>query len=121
MFCLGFAIVSLPAFVLMTIINAKISQVSNRKKAFGLVLLTALPLVVINFVGRNLGIGKEDMIEDVANEVIRIVDNFKDKNGRLPIGLNEIGTPFEEINETYAMNTRTIFSITNREKTAFIG
>ena len=101
MFCLGFAIVSLPAFVLMTIINAKISQVSNRKKAFGLVLLTALPLVVINFVGRNLGIGKEDMIEDVANEVIRMVDNFKDKNGRLPIGLNEIGTPFEEINETY--------------------
>lgn len=101
MFCLGFAIISLPAFVLMTIINAKISQVSNRKKAFGLVLLTALPLVVINFVGRSLGIGDVNMIKDVANEVIVMVDNFKDKNGRLPIGLNEIGTPFEEINETY--------------------
>ena len=51
--------------------------------------------------GRNLGIGKEYMIKDVANEVIVMVDSFKEKNGRLPIGLNEIGTPFEEINETY--------------------
>ena len=101
MFCFGFAIVSLPAFVLMTIINAKISQMINRIQAYGLVLLTALPLVVINFMGGNLGIGKEDMITDVASEVIGMVDNFKDKNGRLPIGLNEIGTPFEGINETY--------------------
>ena len=97
----GFAIVSLPAFVLMTIINAKISQMSNRKKAFGLVLLTALPLVALNLIGNTLGIGKEDMIKGVANEIIGMVDNFKDKNGRLPIGLNEIGTPFEGINETY--------------------
>ena len=66
MFCFGFAIVSLPAFVLMTIINAKISQMINRIQAYGLVLLTALPLVVINFMGGNLGIGKEDMITDVA-------------------------------------------------------
>lgn len=101
MFCLGFAIVSLPAVILMTIIYAKTNQTTNRIKAVGLVLLTALPLVFINFMGRNLGIGKEDMIKDVANEVIVMVDNFKDKNGRLPIGLNEIGTPFEEINETY--------------------
>jgi len=101
MFCLGFTIVSLPAFALMTIIYAKINQITNRITAIGLVMLTALPLVVINFMGSNLGIGKEDMIKDVANEVIGMVDNFKDKNGRLPIGLNEIGTPFEEINETY--------------------
>ena len=101
MFCFGFAIVSLPAFVLMTIICAKISQITNRIKAVWLVMLTALPLVVINFMGSNLGIGKEDMIKDVANEVIGMVDNFKDKNGRLPIGLNEIGTPFVGINETY--------------------
>lgn len=101
MFCLGFVIVSLPAFVLMTIIYSKISQITNRITAVGLVMLTALPLVVINFMGRNLGIGKVDMIKDVANEVIGMVDNFKDKNGRLPIGLNEIGTPFEGINETY--------------------
>lgn len=101
MFCVGFAIVSLPAFVLMAIIYAKINQITDRIKAIGLVLLTALPLVVINFMGSNLGTGKEDMIKDVANEVIGMVDNFKDKNGRLPIGLNEIGTPFEGINETY--------------------
>ncbi len=100
MFCLGFAIVSLPAFVLMTIINAKISQMTSSKKALGLVLLTALPLVALNLIG-NTHIGKEDMIKGVANEVIGMVDNFKDKNGRLPIGLHEIGTPFKEINETY--------------------
>ena len=70
MFCFGFAIVSLPAFVLMTIICAKISQITNRIKAVWLVMLTALPLVVINFMGSNLGIGKEDMIKDVAHEII---------------------------------------------------
>lgn len=101
LFCIGYAIVSLPAFVLMTIIYAKINQTTNSTKSIGLVLLTALPLVAINFMGRNLGIGKEDRIKDVANEVIVMVDNFKDKNGRIPIGLHEIGTPFEEINETY--------------------
>lgn len=100
-FCLGFAIVSLPAFVLMTIIYTKINQVTDRIKAIGLVMLTALPLVFINLMGSNLGIGKENVIKDVANEVIGMVDNFKDKNGRLPVGLHEIGTPFEGINETY--------------------
>ena len=74
---------------------------TSSKKAFGLVLLTALPLVTLNLIGNTHRIGKEEMIKGVANEVIRMVDNFKDKNGRLPVGLNEIGTPFEEINETY--------------------
>lgn len=101
LFCIGCAIVSLPAFVLMKIIYAKINQTTNSTKSIRLVLLTALPLVFINFMGRNLGIGKEYMIKDVANEVIVMVDSFKEKNGRLPIGLNEIGTPFEGINETY--------------------
>lgn len=101
MFGLGVAIVSLPEFILMTIIYAKINQITDGIKAIGLVLLITLPLVFINYMGRNLGIGEANMIKDVANEVIVMVDNFKDKNGRLPIGLNEIGTPFEEINETY--------------------
>ena len=73
---------------------------TSSKKALGLVLLTALPLVALNLIG-NTHIGKEDMIKGVANEVIGMVDNFKDENGRLPIGLHEIGTPFKEINETY--------------------
>ena len=101
MSCFGFAIVSLPAFVFMTIINSKMNQMTNKTKAFGLILLTLLPLVFVNLMGCNFGIGKENMIKDVANEVIGMVDNFKDKNGRLPIGLNEIGAPFEKINETY--------------------
>lgn len=33
LFCFGFAIVSLPAFALMTIVNNKISQMINRTKA----------------------------------------------------------------------------------------
>lgn len=97
----GFGIVSLPAFVLMTIIYAKISQMTSSKKALGLVLLTALPLVALNLIGNTHRVGKEEMIKGVANEVIGMVDDFKDNNGRLPIGLHEIGTPFEEINETY--------------------
>ena len=101
MFCLGFAIVSLPASVLMTIIYARINRTTNGTKSIRLVLLTALPLVAINFMGLNLGIGKENRIKDVANEVIGMVDNFKDKNGRLPSGLNEMGATFKEINETY--------------------
>lgn len=73
----------------------------NRTKAFRFILLVALPLLVVNLMGRNIGIGKEDMIKEVANEVIGMVDDFKDKNGRLPVGLHEIGAPFEGINETY--------------------
>lgn len=73
----------------------------NRTKAFRFILLVALPLLVVNLMGRNLGIGKEDMIKEVSNEVIGMVDDFKDKNGRLPIGLHEIGAPFERINKTY--------------------
>lgn len=73
----------------------------NRTKAFRFILLVALPLLVVNLMGRNIGIGKEDMIKEVANEVIGMVDDFKDKNGRLPVGLHEIGTPFEGIDETY--------------------
>ena len=99
--CFGFAIVSLPAFLLMTVIDAKISRITDRIKAIGLVVLTVLPFVVIIIMSRNFGIGKEDMITGVANEVIGMIENFKDRNGRLPVGLNEIGTPFEEINETY--------------------
>ena len=48
LFCMGYAIVSLPALVLMTIIYAKINQTTNSTKSIGLVLLTALPLVTIN-------------------------------------------------------------------------
>lgn len=73
----------------------------NRTKAFGFILLVALPLLVVNIMGGNIGIGKEDMIKEVANEVIGMVDDFKDNNGRLPVGLHELGAPFEGINETY--------------------
>ena len=39
-------------------------------------------------------------IERVGNEIIVMIDDFQKMNNRLPIGLNEIGTPFEGINET---------------------
>lgn len=35
----------------------------NRTKAFRFILLVALPLLVVNLMGRNIGIGKEDMIK----------------------------------------------------------
>lgn len=40
-------------------------------------------------------------IEQVGNEVIGMIDDFQKKNRRLPVGLNELGTPFTEVNETY--------------------
>lgn len=40
-------------------------------------------------------------IERVGNEIIVMIDGFQKMNNRLPIGLNEVGTPFKEINETY--------------------
>ena len=40
-------------------------------------------------------------IERVGNEIIVMIYDFQKMNNRLPIGLNEIGTPFEGINETY--------------------
>ena len=36
----------------------------NRTKAFRFILLVALPLLVVNIMGRNIGVGKEDMIKE---------------------------------------------------------
>jgi len=64
------------------------------------VLIISLLIAIVVFFKRCMTTNTAN-IERVGNEIIGMVDNFKDKNGRLPIGLNEIGTPFKEINETY--------------------
>ena len=40
-------------------------------------------------------------IERVGNEVISRIDDFQNRNGRLPVGLNELGTLFKDDGKTY--------------------
>ena len=40
-------------------------------------------------------------IESVGNEIVEKIDDFKNKNGRLPVSLNELDIPFDDHGETY--------------------
>lgn len=64
------------------------------------VLIISLLIAIVVFFKRRMTIDTAD-IERVGNEIIVMIDDFQKMNNRLPIGLNEIGTLFEEINETY--------------------
>ena len=64
------------------------------------VLIISLVIAIVVFFKRCMTTDIAD-IERVGNEIIVMIDDFQKMNNRLPIGLNEIGTPFEEINETY--------------------
>lgn len=63
-------------------------------------LIISLLIAIVVFFKRCMTTDTAD-IERVGNEIIGMIDDFQKINNRLPIGLNEIGTPFEEINETY--------------------
>lgn len=82
------------------------------------VLIISLLIAIVVFFKRYMTTDTAD-IERVGNEIIGMIDDFQKMNNRLPIGLNEIGTPSRKLMRP--MNTRAMFSITNREKTAFIG
>lgn len=64
------------------------------------VLIISLLIAIVVFFKRCMTTNNAD-IERVGNEIIVMIDDFQKMNNRLPIGLNEIGPPFEEINETY--------------------
>ena len=63
-------------------------------------IISLLPAILV-FFKRCMTTNTAD-IERVGNEIIVMIDDFQKMNNRLPIGLNEIGTPFVGINETYA-------------------
>lgn len=63
-------------------------------------LIIALLIAIVVFFKRCMTTDTAD-IERVGNEIIVMIDDFQKMNNRLPIGLNEIGTPFVGINETY--------------------
>lgn len=65
-----------------------------------IVLIISLLIAIVVFFKRCMTTDIAD-IERVGNEIIVMIDNFQKMNNRLPIGLNEIGTPFDGINETY--------------------
>lgn len=62
-------------------------------------IISLLPAIVVFF--KRCMITNTADIERVGNEIIVMIDDFQKMNNRLPIGLNEVGTPFEGINETY--------------------
>lgn len=64
------------------------------------VLIISLLIAIVVFFKRCMTTNTAD-IERVGNEIIVMIDDFQKMNNRLPIGLNEMGTPFERINETY--------------------
>ena len=64
------------------------------------VLIISLLIAIVVFFKRCMTTDTAD-IERVGNEIIVMIDDFQKMNNRLPIGLNEIGTPFVGINETY--------------------
>lgn len=64
------------------------------------VLIISLLIAIVVFFKRCMTTNTAD-IERVGNEIIVMIDDFQCVNSRLPIGLNEIGIPFEGINETY--------------------
>ena len=64
------------------------------------VLIISLLIAIVVFFKRCMITDTAD-IERVGNEIIVMIDDFQKMNNRLPIELNEIGTPFVGINETY--------------------
>lgn len=64
------------------------------------VLIISLLIAIVVFFKRCMTTDTAD-IERAGNEIIVMIDDFQKMNNRQPIGLNEIGTPFDEINETY--------------------
>ena len=63
-------------------------------------MIISLLIAIVVFFKRCMTTDTAD-IERVGNEIIVMIDGFQKMNNRLPIGLNEVGTPFKEINETY--------------------
>lgn len=64
------------------------------------VLIISLLIAIVVFFKRCMTTNTAD-IERVGNVIIVMIDDFQKMNNRLLIGLNEIGTPFVGINETY--------------------
>lgn len=64
------------------------------------VLIISLLIAIVVFFKRCMTTNTAD-IERMGNEIIVMIDGFQCVNNRLPVDLNELGTPFVGINETY--------------------
>ena len=64
------------------------------------VLIISLLIAIVVFFKRCMTTNTAN-IERVGNEIIVMIDGFQCVNNRLPVDLNELGTPFVGINETY--------------------
>lgn len=64
------------------------------------VLIISLLIAIVVFFKRCMTTDTAD-IERVGNEIIVMIDDFQKRNNRLPVGLNELGSPFTDRSETY--------------------
>ena len=64
------------------------------------VLIISLLIAIVVFFKRCMTTDTAD-IERVGNEIIGMIDGFQCVNNRLPVDLNELGSPFTDRNETY--------------------
>lgn len=64
------------------------------------VLIILLLTAIVVFFKRCMITNTAD-IERVGNEIIVMIDGFQCVNNRLPVDLNELGSPFTDRNETY--------------------
>ena len=64
------------------------------------VLIISLLIAIVVFFKRCMTTDTAD-IERVGNEIIGMIDDFQKRNNRLPVGLNELGSPFTDRSETY--------------------
>ena len=75
------------------------SRLGKKPVFIGLLILITL-IMMTAVLKRCITIDTDD-VERVGNEVVKMIDNLKNKNARLPNGLDELGTPFIGNNETY--------------------
>lgn len=63
-------------------------------------VIIALLIAIVVFFKRCMTTDTAD-IERVGNEIIGMIDDFHLRNNRLPVGLNELWSPFTDRSETY--------------------
>lgn len=64
------------------------------------VLIISLLIAIVVFFKMCMTTDTAD-IERTGNEIIGMIDGFQCVNNRLPVDLNELGSPFTDRNETY--------------------
>lgn len=80
----------------------------GNRRVLIVLLITAFLIAIVVLFKKIFATDTAD-IERVGNEVVSRIDDFQNKNGRLPAGLNELGTLFKGNGETYEYRDYTFY------------